>query len=73
MRFYLGEIYQSEFADGQRQAMVVALTNHGRCATLRFVDTAGALTLDWAELKNCNWRRVPEVGAQHENGTNSHT
>jgi hypothetical protein len=73
MRFYLGEIYQGEFMDGLRLAMVVALADQGRCATLRFIDMAGALTVDWAELKNCNWRRVPEVGAQHENGTNSHT
>ena len=71
MRFYLGEIYQRELPDGRCQAMVVALTDQGRCATLRFIDTARTLTLDWTELTQRDWRRLAEAEVHAADGIDS--
>ena len=59
MRFYLGEIYEGDFPDGRRQAVVVALADDGRKGKLRFTNIEGECTVLWAELhQTWNWRRV---------------
>ena len=57
MRFYLGEVYEGDFPDEPRQAVVVALADQGRTGRLRFTNVEEECTVVWSELRQA-WRRV---------------
>jgi hypothetical protein len=66
MRFYRGEIYECETADGSRKAMVVDLADDGRKATLRPFNGGAEFTASWAEFCATGmWKRTEAKEATH--------
>ena len=58
MRFYRGEIYESEDNGGSRKALVVKLADDGRKATLRPFDGGAEFAAVWAEMcLTGTWKR----------------